>query len=192
MIMGSKIRETFLNKVVWPFLVLALTPTVTLIGSKVQSGDWLTWLKAIPSWIYTAFFGTIAFWVIIGFIVRRVHHLRQRNLPSIPSIFTIPRWGYVTVGTLTYKDVTWRVQVTAPPPWEVLSLSTAREKNVSIETPPRCPKCDTELEEAETFFGNYRWTCVRCDYSTKNNMSYYHESVRAEKLAQSWWEKEPK
>ena len=107
-------------------------------------------------------------------------------------MFSVPRWGYTVVGTLTYKKVVWRVQIPSPPPWEALTLSEARSARVDIDTPPRCPKCDTELEETETFFGSYRWTCLRCGFATKNEMSFYREAVRAEKLAQSWWEKDPK
>lgn len=188
----KKTAESFLDKVGWPLLVLALGPTVTLIGSKIQAGDWLAWLKMIPSWGYTYFFAVTAAWILLGPIVRRVRHLRQRNLPSIPAIFTVPRWGYVTVGTLNYRDVVWRVRIPAPPPWEGLSHREAKAARVDVETPPHCPKCDTELEQTETFFGNYRWSCLRCDFSTKNKLSYFHESMRAEKIAQSWWEKEPK
>lgn len=188
----SKTRDSFLDKVVWPLLVLALTPAFTLIGSKVQSGDWLTWLNAIPSEVYTTFFTLVGIWLIAGFIIRRIRRLKERNLPSLPSAFTVPRWGYTTVGTLTYKNVVWRVQIPSPAPWDGLTISEARSSRVDIDTPPHCPKCDTELEETETFFGNCRWTCLRCGFTSKNEMSFYHEAVRAEKLAQSWWEKEPK
>jgi hypothetical protein len=188
----SKTIGSLLEKVLWPLLLLALTPTFTLVGSKLQSGDWLTWLKLIPSWAYWSFFGVIFFLLLVGSIVRRIRHLQEHNLPSLPLFFSIPRWGYWTVGTLTYQDVLWRVRIPAPRPWEGLSREEARSARVNVEIPPRCPKCDTELEEAETFFGNYRWSCLRCGFARKNSMSYYRESIRAEKLAQSWWEKEPK
>ena len=104
-------------------------------------------------------------------------------------VYVSPRWGYTTVGTLNYKGVVWKTRIPSLAPWEDLTPARARASRVDIETPPRCPKCDTELEEQETFVGKYRWTCLRCGFSTKNDMSYYHESVRAETLAQSEWEK---
>lgn len=189
----SKTRDSFLDKVVWPLLVLALTPAFTLVGSKVQSGDWLTWLNVIPSGVYTIFFTLVGIWLIAGFTIRRIRRLKERNLPSLPSVFTVPQWGYTTVGKLQYKNVVWRVQIPSPAPWDGgLTFSEAHSSRVDIDTPPHCPKCDTELEETETFFGNYRWTCLRCGFTSKNEMSFYHEAARAEKIAQSSWEKEPK
>lgn len=173
----------------WPLLLLALAPTVTLIGSKLQSGDWLTWVKAIPSWLYMTFFCIIALWFITGVVLRRIRRLRERNLPSLPSGFLIPPWGYTRVGTLPYKGVVWRYQIPAPPPSERLTIAEARSARVELDIPPRCPKCDTELEEIETFFGRFRWSCLRCGFRRKNNLSFYHEAMRAEKLAQSEWEK---
>lgn len=179
--------ESFLDKVVWPLLVLGLTPTVTLLGSKVQSGNWLSWMQAIPSWAYGTFFASVMVWVAVGVIIRRVKHLKERNLPKV--IRTISGWGYVTVGKLTHRDVVWLYRIPAPPSWASLTIDTARNSRVSVATPPRCPKCDTELEETETFLGRYRWACLRCGFTRKNGMSYYHEAVRGEKLAQSEWEK---
>lgn len=185
----TKVHDQFLDKVVWPLMLLALTPAVTLIGSKVQSGDWLTWLNVIPSWAYTSFFSIVGIWFIGSVIARRLKTLKERNLPSLPLAFTIPQWGYTRVGTLNYKRVVWRVRVPSPAPWQNFSKNDVR---VDIETPPHCPKCDTEIEEAETFFGGKRWLCICCGYATKNSISFYHEAVRAEKIAQSWWEEESK
>jgi hypothetical protein len=187
----TKVRDGLLDKVIWPLLLLAFTPAATLIGSRIQSGEWLTWLTAIPSWAYTAFFAMIGLWFVGGIVIRRFKALKQRNLPSLPMAFTVvPRWGYTIVGTLNYKGVIWRVRIPSPAPWKSFSMREARSSRVDIETPPHCPKCDTELEETETFFGGHRWTCLRCGFSIKNEISFYREAIRAEKLAQSWWEKE--
>jgi len=184
----NKARESFINKVVWPLLLVALTPPTILIGSKIQAGDWLTWINTIPSWAYTCFFSFVGFWVIGGWIVRRIRALKERNSPPLPLLFSVPRWGYTTVGTLSYKNVVWRVRIPAHAPWETLTKLEARRSRVDIETPPHCQKCDTELEESETFFGRYKWTCIRCGFSSKNESNFYREAVRAEKLAQSWRE----
>ncbi len=82
------------------------------------------------------------------------------------------------------------MRIPAPAPWDTLTKSKAQSSRVDIELPPHCPKCDTELEETETFFGNNLWKCIRCGFSCKNKLSFYREALRAEKLAQSSWEKE--
>jgi ribosomal protein S27AE len=181
--------KSFPEKVLWPLVVLALTPSATLLGSKLQSGDWLSWMKKLPSWAYWAFFVVVLGFLLLGAIVRRRAHLRRKNLPFLLPIVVSPRWGYTIVGTLGYKGVVWRTRIPSLAPWEELTLARAQASRVDIETPPRCPKCDTELEEHETFFGNYRWLCLRCGFSAKNEMSYYHEAVRAETIGQSEWER---
>lgn len=186
----GKTTERILDKLVLPLLFVALLPTFTLLGSKLLSGDWLAWFKRVPSWGYSVFVGLIVAGFLLSPVVRRLRRLRKRNLPAAPLFFGVPRWGYVTVGTLNYKNVIWHVQIPAPPPWKGLTPAEARCAAVDVETPPHCPKCDTEVEETETFFGNFRWSCLRCGFVTKNNMSYYKEVIRAEKLARSWWEKE--
>lgn len=185
-----KTTDSLLEKLVWPILLLALTPAVTLIGSKLQSGDWLAWITQVPSWAFWLFFGIVVLWLALGLVVRRIKHLRTRNLPPLPMAFTIPRWGYVTVGILNYRGVAWRCRIPAPPPWRQLAFETAKSERVDVETPPHCPQCDTELEEQETFFGKYRWICVRCGFVKKNDISFYYEAVRAERLAQVELEKQ--
>ena len=180
--------SSFIDKVIWPLIVLALTPTVTLIGSKIQSGDWLTWLKKIPLWVYWLFLGAIIGWILLVALIRRIRYLHKKNLPSLPLGFSIPRWGYVKVGTLNYQDVVWCIRIPAPSPLRNIGVEKVRNPRVDVETPPRCPKCETELEQTETFFGRYRWTCLRCGFSKKNSISFYHEAVRVQKLAQSQWE----
>ena len=186
----GKTTDSLLKQVVWPLTLLAFTPAITLIGSKLQSDDWLAWLRVIPSWAIWAFFGALLSWYLGGIIIRRIKHLKSSNLPSLPMCFSIPAWGYTTVGNLTYQEVVWRIRVPAQPPWQSFSWKESRAERVDVEIPPHCPKCDTELEEIETFLGDYRWTCIRCNFMKKNCISFYYEAVRAEKLAQSHWEKE--
>lgn len=185
-------RSSFLDKVLWPLVLLALTPAFTLLGSKIASDDWLKWLRSMPSWAFWLFFGVIFAWLVIGIIVRRVRHLRARNEPSFPGIIGIPSWGYVTLAKLGHLGVSWNIIVPALPPWETVSLKSVRGAIVDVETPPHCPKCDTELEEAETFFGSYRWSCVRCGFMIKHSSSFYSESTRVQKIARSKWNEESK
>lgn len=186
----KKWHETFLDKVMWPTIALVLPNLITFIGSKLQSGNWLTWFRLIPLWVKVAFFGIIGLWLVMSLVVRRIRQLREQNLPALPLVLTVSRWGYKTVGKMTHKDVSWRIQIPAPAPWDGIVASGMQSSRVRLAPEPYCPKCETELEETQTFFGKYRWSCLNCDFATKNNMSAYREAIRAEKLAQSWWEKE--
>lgn len=185
----SKAQDSFLEKVGWPVVLLVATSLLTLIGSKLQSGAWLTWMRAISPPVYVAT-AALFVWILLAILViRRVRHLKARNLPELPTVFSVPAWGYVTVGNLSYKNVNWRIQIPAHAPWRDFALARARSERIDVETPPHCPKCDTKLEETETLFGSYRWSCLRCAFMQKNDMSFYHEAVRARKLAQADWER---
>lgn len=186
----EKWHETFLDKVMWPTIALVLPNLITFVGSKLQSGNWLTWFRIIPLRVKVAFFGIIGLWLVISLIVRHIRRLRDENLPALPFVLTIPRWGYKTVGTMTHKDVLWRIQIPAPSPFDGLGGFETHPARVRLAHEPYCPKCETELEETKTFFGKYRWSCMNCGFAIKNNMNAYREAIRAEKLAQSWWEKE--
>jgi len=186
----SNSTSSFADKVLWPMLVLALTPLVTILGSKLVAGDWLAWIQNIPTWVYPSFFGAIFLWLIANFVARRIFGLRKANLPSLPSVFTIPTFGYVTVGKLDHAGVRWLIRVPAQAPWQGFNEESVRPSEFDIGLPPHCPECDTELEESETFFGGYRWSCIRCSFKTKNKINYYREAIRAEKVAKAQWKDE--
>jgi hypothetical protein len=179
-------HDSLLNKG-WALLIIVLTPILTvlgtLIGSKVQSGNWLTWLKAMLAGLSTTSLMLIGSGLVAVFIAilvfRRISRLKERNL-SLASTF--PGWGYTRVGQILHSKVIWRVMVPSDEMTDAF--------RVTVGMPPYCPKCDTELEETGTFFGRYRWTCVRCGFSCKNARRFVYESDRAERLAQSYWEKE--
>jgi hypothetical protein len=181
----SNARQAFANIVAWPWVLLVLTPIATLVSSELTSWVWPTWRKTIPSWAYTSFFCACVVIFGVYLIFRRIIRLRQCHLPTLPSVRSIPAWGYEFVGTLTYKNVRWRLQTPASAPWRGFALSGARSARVDVQIPPRCPKCNSGIEEAETFLGSYRWFCLRCDFACKNNVSFYHEAMRAQKLAQA-------
>ena len=184
----GRMRDLVFEKAILPLIVLVLTPAAAAIGSRLLTGEWLTWLKAIPWWVFVLFVSAIALWIIGGYVVRRKRILKERNLPAEKFGFAIPRWGYTSVGNLNYKGVVWRIRIPTPAQSDFWDVSEQRTLRVDIATPPHCPKCDTELEEMETFFGKYKWTCVRCKFSKKNDISWDNEVIRAKKLAQSSWE----
>jgi hypothetical protein len=68
-------------------------------------------------------------------------------------------------------------------PWETSTVGPVDSTRIEVDTPPRSPQCETELEETETFFGNFRGPVLRCRFVVKNEMSYHREAVRVEKLA---------
>jgi len=185
-----KIVQFLLDKIVAPLLVVLLTPIIISIASKINTGDWMEWFSLIPNTLWIVFGLVIFLWVIIIAIRSRVKQLQK--LDAGPGVFVIstPAFGWITIGKLNYAGVVWRVRAPAPSPWESFNLSMISPSNIEMETPPRCPKCETELEQSHSFWGGYIWRCVGCGFQKRSRDSYYKEGERAEKIARREWEKQ--
>ena len=87
----------------------------------------------------------------------------------------------------SYAGVIWIVR--APKPSELdLEPPEITASDLELETPPRCPKCETEIEQSRSFWGGYVWKCVKCGFHKRNSDSYYREEERARKIAKRHWE----
>jgi hypothetical protein len=148
----AKIFEITLEKLLAPLLVLLLTPAVTALASKLQTGSWSAWFAVIPRLVYYIVAAIFLLWVLIVLLRRRARHIRHMNDPVVRPIF-IPQFGYVQVGELTHAGVRWRFLAPAPAPWDRFEPRSVAASSITVETPPRCPKCDTELEEQARFLG---------------------------------------
>jgi len=179
-----------LDKIVAPLLVAVLTPITIGIVSKINSGDWMKLFGLIPNKLWIVFGLVIFLWIVIIVIRRRIKQLQKSN--AGPRIFVIstPPFGWINIGKLNYAGVVWRIRASAPPPWESFNPLRVSPSSIEVETPPRCPECETELEESQRFWGGYIWKCVGCGFLKKNRDSYYKESKRAEKIARRKWEKQ--
>jgi hypothetical protein len=93
---------------------------------------------------------------------------------SVKSIFSNTN-NYISLGKFEYSDVIWNVQVPAPdlPYSKEYYLSKISPSSISVKRRPRCPKCETELEEEHSFWGGYVWKCVYCKFKKRKKNSFY-------------------
>jgi ribosomal protein L37AE/L43A len=187
-----KIIQFLLQKIVAPLVVGLLTPIIIGIASKINTGDWTKCFGLIPKTLWIIFGVVIFLWVIIIAIRNRVKQLQELDVgPGAYYITSDPPFGWVTIGKLNYAGVVWRVREPASPvPWEPFNSSRISPSSIEVEIPPRCPKCETELEESHSFWGGYIWKCVMCGFQKRNRDSYYREKDRVEKIARREWEKQ--
>jgi hypothetical protein len=87
------------------------------------------------------------------------------------------------VDTITYQDVTWDI---VAPPQNTLEKQADYAKRLptigEARIPPRCPKCNVELEEKKNLILGYTWKCVACGHSKRDRDSFFTEAGRAEKI----------
>jgi len=181
-----KAVNLLLDKIIIPILLAFLIPVVTGIGSKASTGNWLEWFASVPSQVWITLVIIFALWILVVAIRYRIKHLRKEGHSSI-SIISAPYGGWRTIGKLKYADVIWIVRAPAPPLLE-LEPEPITPHDLDIDTPPRCPKCETEIEQTQSFWGGYIWKCVRCGFRKRNRDSYYQEEDRVKKIAKREWE----
>jgi len=181
-----KAVNLLLDKIVVPILLAFLIPVVTSIGSKISTGNWSEWFATIPSQVWITLVIIFALWILVIAIRYRTRHLRKESQSTI-SIISVPYGGWRNIGKLKYADVIWIVRAPAPP-WYELSPEPITPHDLDIDTPPRCSKCETEIEQSQSFWGGYVWKCVKCGFQKRNRESYYKEEERAKKIARREFE----
>ena len=184
------LRTSLLDKVGYPLLVALMTPFAFSVISKARTRGWSKWYTYIPmSWWMVLALGVPG---LIVFAITRKRRKRLEELNAGPPIriVSMPLFGWVTIGRLTYADVVWLVRAHAPNP--IADLDRREQVDactIEVETPPRCPDCETEIEESHSFWGGYVWKCVGCGFKKRSRDSYYDEEERAEKIARRQFEK---
>jgi ribosomal protein L37AE/L43A/uncharacterized membrane protein len=97
-----------------------------------------------------------------------------------------PRLGSIPIGDMPHAGVIWKIIGLKEYPWD--TRETITPEQIEIEETPRCPECGTELEQTQTFFKKYLWSCVNCDFNLKNSSGFSIERARARKKAMRDWE----
>lgn len=178
--------EDFLNRLIYPLLVGFLMPLVTILGSHFATGDYSNWINHIPFYVKVGFIVVIVLWLGIILIRKRLKAIE----PSGVGAFSVSRYGYEEMGNIDYYGVKWRVIAPLPHPSSLHRGPDLTPTRIRIRTNPRCPDCETELEESKSFWGGYVWNCPGCNFKKKNKRSYYRVGDSVEKIAQRWVEKE--
>ncbi|MBC8276423.1 MAG: hypothetical protein H8E40_15840 [Chloroflexi bacterium] len=179
--------DKLFEKLVIPLVVTVLTPMATALGSKIISGSWTEWIERVPIPIWIAFGTVMLLWIAGVLVYKRLKAVRESEIDYTSSGW-IPPYGWTEVYELEHAGVLWTVLAPAPEPWEIFDPMSVSSSRLNIATPPKCPKCRTELEEKLRFFGGYKWECIRCGFKKRNKDDYYREERRALKLARSAWE----
>ncbi len=181
-----KAINPLLDKILIPIVLGFLIPIATVVGSKFSTGDWLVWFSNVPIWIWIVIGALITAWIIVIAIRRRISKLREDDHSPI-QIISMPDGGWAEAGKIGYAGVYWIV-LAPKNPWYELEPKRITARDLDMDTPPRCPKCETEIEQSKSFWGGYVWKCVRCDFQKRNRDSYYREKERALKVVKREWE----
>ena len=119
--------------------------------------------------------------VIISLILAGVIYgwKKRRYGGSLISSFNDYK-NYITITTIDHSDVKWEIGMPYP--------GCSNKSQLHAKLPPRCPECQTELDQEKSKVGGYVWKCVRCNFKKRNKKSYWDEREGVEKIARRLWE----
>lgn len=178
-----------MNQIIAPLVVLFFAPVVVAVSSKLKTGEWINLFNNIPLKVYYIFTLLIIVWLSIVLVKQRIKKVNKLNSTLfINPILTNPPFGWHTLYEKIYNDVLWLVQY-ALTESQNLKLNPVNPLNVSVNTPPRCPKCKTELEQLHSFWYGYIRNCVQCGFKKRSKFDFASEKQRVEMIARRKFEK---
>lgn len=148
---------------------------IMLLISKKETGTWLSSYLLIPliAWTVLAIVTLInpvplIYWIalsLITIICLSIMFIQKKMEYNELFAYANPIYGWQTIDQIKYSKVLWRIRV---PNHSAISSSS-----IDIEVPPRCPKCETQLEQSDNYLW-YTWHCIdeNCNFNkrTWNNM----------------------
>ncbi len=175
-----KIAYWFRDKIIAPFLSSLFLFIVIGGGSTYSTGNWWKWFAQIPTvgWILLG----VIFVIWISLIIIRNYFIRkEKESPSQPFRMV---YKEKKVNQLKYADVIWVVLVSVNIE-NAFDLDPERitPQDLYIDIPPRCPNCETEMEQNPSILIGYSWKCIKCGFKKHNNYSFSTEAERARKIA---------
>ena len=144
------------------------------------------WFKQIPFIGRVGFVLFRFFWSGIVLVRKRLKAIEPSGIPASSA----SRWGYEDIGNIDYDGMKWRVIAPLPSPPSLYRGPDLTPSRIRVRTPPRCPECETKIEESKSFWGGYVWKCPDCDFKKRSKRSYYRVKDNVEKIAQRWVEKQ--
>ncbi len=155
------------------------------ICSYIFTGDFFAWWRPLNFTLFVTFAGLAliasgSWYLITRYRITKMSNIRGPLIVGIPDLSQ----GWLNIGSLDYNGVKWNVRVPRLPFYQRRYRLEDVPSVIDIED-PRCPHCNTILNEAKTFWGNYIWTCPRCGFKKKHKLDQYDERKNAKKVAVS-------
>ncbi|OMI26193.1 hypothetical protein BTA31_15330 [Bacillus haynesii] len=167
-----------LNKFAISIILNLASPLIVLISSKIRTGDWFS-LFFHP--VIDCLLGLLFVWLVTC-IIYKIITLRKNNM-STPIVF---EYGGEEIALYIYNDVLWLIRGNRD------YMGNVKVGSLYADTPPRCPKCEMELEENKKLLGSYKWLCIDCGYKKISKNNFIFEATRAAKFARRDAERELK
>ncbi len=121
-------------------------------------------------------------WVVV-FIRERPRGEYRNTLVALVRFWTEFRKYGQLVNNINHDGLAWTVAVPKKTSGE---LPAGRYPGLRVTKPPRCPKCNLDLGEAQ-FRGGWYWTCGICNTRHISRESFGQVAKNIEELALTAW-----
>ncbi len=124
------------------------------ICSYIFTGDFFAWWRPLNFTLFVTFAGLAliasgSWYLITRYRITKMSNIRGPLIVGIPDLSQ----GWLNIGSLDYNGVKWNVRVPRLPFYQRRYRLEDVPSVIDIED-PRCPHCNTILNEAKTFWGN--------------------------------------
>ena len=184
-----EIKELIQQNVLVPLLSTVTTVLATFLISWVLTGSLTSLFKEIPLYVYAIF---LLLMVILVTIKKQCNKIKLYDSRDGTVEIGVPVYGWKTwLDRYPYKHVSWRVQLPSVPPWGSSYYDHSIE-DIHVSIPPKCPICETELEQVVHFCAIYYWKCIHCGFKYRSKDHWYLVAERVKREVKGELERKKK
>jgi hypothetical protein len=169
-----------INNFIYPTLSFIFGGLILGIISKTNTGQFFKYFLATPVYIWIIIGVIIIIWILL---LNRRRKVKLAYSYIINKLLYSSATEYIHLFQITYKKLNWNIK-------GEFYRGDADFSCIESDTPPRCPRCNTEIEEyANLLFWGYRWRCPSCKFF-KISINSYHKLKRSvDKIVKNKYDK---
>jgi hypothetical protein len=182
----------FIKEFAWRASLVLLGILLSPIATRFIGEAYPDFIEKQPRGILAAILIGAGVPLIVLLLIHRARATRKLNIDRQVPQFPFSAMEMEGFAFLVYKGVFWTVEFPTYRSLKYFSFSQqgpidelkrTRPEKFSVGYTPLCPECLRRLDEWDTFFGWYRWTCPDCSFKKSFRRSFSTEMKRATLLA---------
>ena len=181
----------FMKELAWRASLVLLGILLSPLATRFLGEAYPDLIKRQPRGILAAILIGTGVLLIGILLIHRARTTKKLNIDRQVSSFPLSSLETECFAFLDYKGVIWKVEFpTMLPAYPsfgqrglIDELKRTKLERFTVDYTPLCPECSHRLDEWDTFFGWYRWSCPDCSFKKSFMRSFGTEMKHATLLA---------
>ena len=182
----------FMKEFAWRASLILLGILLSPIATRFIGEAYPDFIKKQPRGILAAILIGTGVLLIAILLIHRANTTKKLNIDRQVSEFSHSTFQTECFAFLDYRSALWTVEFPTYRSFPSFSLEQradidglkrTRPEKITVGYWPLCPECYRRLNEWDTIFGWYRWTCPDCSFKKSFKRSFRTEMKRATLLA---------